>query len=306
MQNKEWSCIFGLHVRTVTILIGIWHLFLNVLALGFLAVIVRNPSMINELQNFEDSLEAKEPALPTPLSVDQQQYAFRGHSLNNHNIDMSGLVCLCMISISLMLIYGTIKGKPTHILPFFCLQLFDFAITALTAAGYLCYIRSIHRIIAENQRLPWRDELLKLSPQTLSIVVLCSFLSIVFLKAYVIGIIWRCYKFLVMRQHRSVLPYIIPEVTYLHRDSNSLLPDYEEAILKRPPPSYSVAVASLPQVDLVLPSTSFMETTPPAYSSLCSLAVPSNINQKETLLPKSIDENTEIIKNNENENLRNI
>lgn len=25
-RNKEWSCCFGLHVRTVTVMIGCWHL----------------------------------------------------------------------------------------------------------------------------------------------------------------------------------------------------------------------------------------------------------------------------------------
>lgn len=45
------------------------------------------------------------------------------------NADMGGIVCVCMIAISLMLIYGAVKYKPSHLLPFFCLQLFDFAIT---------------------------------------------------------------------------------------------------------------------------------------------------------------------------------
>lgn len=84
---------------------------------------------------------------------------------------------------------------------------------SLTAASYLCYLRSIHRIIEKSHRLPWRDELLKLSPQTLSIAVLLGFVIIVLMKAYAIGIVWRCYKYLTVRQHnlRTMLPYIIPE-----------------------------------------------------------------------------------------------
>lgn len=120
----------------------------------------------------------------------------------------------------------------------------------MTAAGYLCYLRSIHRIISESDRLPWRDELLKLSPQRLSIVVLLVFVAVVLIKAYAIGIVWRCYKYLTIRQHnlRSMLPYIIPDMTARQeRDYNTLLPDYEEAIaqsLKQPPPpSYQMAMA---------------------------------------------------------------
>lgn len=168
---------------------------------------------------------------------------------------MSGLVFLCMIAVTLMLIYGAVKGKPSHLLPFFCLQIFDFAIATLTAAGHLCYIRSMHLWITESQnRLPWREELMKLNPQTLSVLVLIGFILFIFLKAYAIGVVWRCYKFLTFRQHnlRSTLPYTIPvtiDATNVsqERDNNLLLPDYEEAItqsLKQaPPPSYVVAMA---------------------------------------------------------------
>lgn len=146
----------------------------------------------------------------------------------------------------------------------------------LTAAGYLCYLRSVHRLIHESHRLPWREELLKMSPQMLSIVVLLAFVCVVMFKAYIIGIVWRCYKYLAMRQHnlRSMLPYIIPDVSIRQvsvtqraimfftinfknielkeRDYTTLLPDYDEAIAQslkqQPPPSYQVAMASTTQL----------------------------------------------------------
>lgn len=45
------------------------------------------------------------------------------------DMDMGALMTVCTLAITLLLVYGTIKGKATHLLPFFCLQLFDFAIT---------------------------------------------------------------------------------------------------------------------------------------------------------------------------------
>ncbi|CAD7088089.1 unnamed protein product [Hermetia illucens] len=258
-RSKEWTCCFGLHVHTATIMIGLWHLFLNILALSLLAVIIRNPEMMQELESsYDDSVDHDAPALPTPLSKIDPPYAYRDHSLNYrkyNNVDMGGLVCICMIAITLMMIYGAVKGKPSHLLPFFCLQLFDFAITTLTAAGYLCYLQSVHRLIAESHRLPWREKLLQLSPDALIMVVLIAFVSIVLLKAYAIGIVWRCYKYLTMRQHnlRSMLPYIIPHVSPTsngqERDYSTLLPDYEEAIAQsmkqQPPPSYQTAVSNV-------------------------------------------------------------
>jgi lysosomal-associated transmembrane protein len=294
-RNKDWRCCLGLHVRTATIMIGCWHLILNILAICMLTFIMRNPALLHELENgYDDSAinDMDPPELPTPLSKIEPPYAYRDHSLtykNYHNIDMGGLVCLCMIAITLMMIYGAVKEKPTHLLPFFCLQLFDFAITTLTAAGYLCYLRSVHRLIAQNNQMPWRDELLKLSPQTLSVVVLVAFTVVVLLKAYAIGIIWRCYKYLTIRQHnlRTLMPYIIPEITNMQQERvySSLLPDYEEAIKAQPPPSYQVAMAtSTPLVvNLNSPTNSAtastaaaadaaVEQNPPAYNVVASTA----------------------------------
>ncbi|XP_013106716.1 lysosomal-associated transmembrane protein 4A [Stomoxys calcitrans] len=259
-RNKEWTCFFNLHVLHATILIGLWHLFLNILALSLLAVIMRNPHMMEELENSYDKNGNTYPALPTPLSnVDPDTpTAFRGHSLNYRkqyqSYDMGGLVCTCMIAITMMMIYGAIKGKPSHLLPFFCLQLFDFAITTLTAAGYLCYLQAIHRLIEESHRLPWREKLLELSPEELVIVVLVVFVCIVFLKAYAIGIVWRCYKYLTLRQQsmRTLLPLDIADITGnslgTARAYSTLLPNYDEAVAaymkQAPPPSYQVAMSN--------------------------------------------------------------
>ncbi|XP_055836544.1 lysosomal-associated transmembrane protein 4B [Episyrphus balteatus] len=254
--RKEWTCCFGLHVHTVTILIGLWHLFLNFLALSFLAVIWHNPKMVEELENSYDySIDLNAPALPTPLSKIDSPYPYRDHSLNYQNFDMGGLVCLCMITITLMMIYGTLKSKPSQILPFFCLQLFDFAITTLTAAGYLCYLQSVHRLIAESHRLPWREKLLELSPNSLILLVFVTFVSIVFIKAYAIGIVWRCYKYLTLRQHTmgSLMPCVMHDVS-ANMDVGeaaytTILPNYDEAIAQYikqvPPPSYQVAISNI-------------------------------------------------------------
>ncbi|XP_065094206.1 lysosomal-associated transmembrane protein 4B isoform X1 [Ochlerotatus camptorhynchus] len=266
MRNKEWTCCFGIHVRTATIIIGVWHLCLNLLALGIISIIIRTNNyhlLFDGMNDIDDNgNEQLAPVLPTPLSKVDRPYAyierFQQSGLHSNDVDMSGLVFLCMIAVTLMLIYGAVKAKPSHLLPFFCLQIFDFAIATLTAANHLCYIRSIHMWITESQnRLPWKEEFVKLSPQTLSVLVLIGFILFIFLKAYAIGIVWRCYKFLTFRQHniRSMLPYIIPDIPDTpestnmrqERDSNSLLPDYDEAVaqsLKQaPPPSYVVAMS---------------------------------------------------------------
>jgi lysosomal-associated transmembrane protein len=185
-------------------------------------------------------VSSKVDPLPVASTVEAPYYS-RDHSLNYQDMDMGGLVCLCMIAITLMLIYGTIKGRPSHLLPFFFLQLCDFAITTLTAAGYLCYLRTIHHLIEQSNRLPWKEDLIRIDPRTLGVLVLFAFIFMVMLKAYCIGIVWRCYKYLTIRQNASLLTYIMPDGGNQERSFNSLLPDYEEALSMKvtPPPSYS-------------------------------------------------------------------
>lgn len=285
--EKEYYVCFGLHVHTVTIIIGIWHLFLNFLALSLLVVIWHNPQMVEEVENsYDHSVDLNAPALPTPLSKIDLRYAYRDHSMNYENFDMSALVCLCMITITLMMIYGTVKCKPSQILPFFCLQLFDFAITTLTAAGYVCYLQSAHRLVAESHRLPWKEKFLELSPNVLVLLVIMSFCSIIFIKAYAIRIVWLCYKYLTLRQHdmRSLRPCVVHDVAANISNQASyttILPNYDESIAqymkKVPPPPYHVAILNTNDKNLthndyngsdtfVNPETSVSQLDPPPYN----------------------------------------
>lgn len=56
---------------------------LNVLTLGILAAIIRNPAMMQELENGNDDFgRFGGEVLPTPLSKIDPPYAYRDHSLN--------------------------------------------------------------------------------------------------------------------------------------------------------------------------------------------------------------------------------
>jgi len=151
-------------------------------------------------------------------------------------------------------------------------HLFFFSLFSLTAAGYLCYLRTINHLIEQSHRLPWKEDLVKMNPRTLGVTVLFAFIFMVMLKAYCIGIVWRCYKYLTIRQNALLLTYIIPESTNQERSYNSLLPGYDEAVSMKitPPPSYQQAIQ---QQNLTVslspePSTeSISETEPPSYNA---------------------------------------
>lgn len=259
-RNNEWRCCFCLHVRTATILLGTWHLILHVLALSVLALLMRNHHMIQ--QRKEDADLTPDNILPTPLSKvkkdEEGPYYLPqdGRAIYPNDMDMNALITVCTLAITLLLVYGTVKGKATNLLPFFCLQLFDFAITTLTATGFFFYLRSGHQFVVEYwQNMPLRDELLRLNSQQLFLVVLVTFILSLFWKAYCISIVWRCYKFLTLRQTamRSTVHYILPgegSERGPEPDYTTLLPDYEaacaSAMKQAPPPSYQVAMEGQP------------------------------------------------------------
>nr|CAD7448352.1 unnamed protein product [Timema bartmani] len=251
---------------------------LHVLALSVIAVVLRHPEMV------EDPSESLGPALPTPLSEveepvveiispnlgpnielslstdnNRQHQAdlatahgyrdiFGNRSLNHQDLNVGVVVTFCTLAITLLMVFGAVKGKPSYLMPFFCLQVFDFCIASLTAVGYLCYLPDIHRLVAQNNHLPFRGELLRLNPQCLSLLVLMSFMLAMMVKAYFIGVVWSCYKYLSLRlvAAQRIIHYIDPDSQSLLPD----LPDYETAMgdprfMKKfptPPPSYSAAV----------------------------------------------------------------
>ncbi|KAJ2949149.1 hypothetical protein O0L34_g6090 [Tuta absoluta] len=259
-RSSEWRCCFCLHVRTGTILLGTWHLMLHLMALGFLAAVVRDPRLMEELERESAPMSDLGPdgatlsGMEVPDQTSTTPYTQHISQPRDH-----GLIYLCTLAITLMLIYGAVRGKPAHLLPFFCLQIFDFAITVLTATGYLYYLRSIQRLV--SKRVPWREELLQLPAPVLALVVLTAFLMAVLLKGYCISIVWRCYKYLTLRAHamQSLTPFVISTDSVVGMngaplgapgyiappgaapDYSSLLPDYEEAVKQTPPPSYRAA-----------------------------------------------------------------
>lgn len=121
------------------------------------------------------------------------------------------------------------------------------------------YARNSHAIqsliyISDHARM---RQIWMIRSDKLHIILLLTFITVVGVKAYAIGIVWRCYKYLILRQQcmRSILPIGLGELaangilTNVNEQTYSnILPNYDEAIaqyLKQaPPPPYQVAMAN--------------------------------------------------------------
>uniref|UniRef100_A0A0A9YN87 Lysosomal-associated transmembrane protein 4A n=1 Tax=Lygus hesperus TaxID=30085 RepID=A0A0A9YN87_LYGHE len=270
-EREDWRCGICCHVRTATIFLGVWHLMLHILTLSIIAVVLKHPELMNtQLTQHPGSPfsiagtdNTKLPVVPSPSSAESQPELnsiniHGGHSFppNRHydyqHLNVSVVVMFSTFAITMLMVYGAIKGKPSYLMPFFCLQLFDFCIASITALSSLCYLPDMRRLIAESPKIPMQAYLLTLSPQLLAFVVLITFTSAMVVKAYFIGVVWSCYRYLTFRliaASRTV--HFIPESP--PPDLQDLLPDYETACAKFPqsqatqaPPSYSQAVAAAP------------------------------------------------------------
>lgn len=276
---------------------------LHVLALSVLAVVLRHPELMVEDNDWMmGSMGAPAPALPTPLSSevdvevmspdfqltlgrapDHSQshipangpfYFRRQRALNYRDLNIGVVITFCTFAITLLMVFGAIRGKPSYLMPFFCLQVFDFCIASLTAIGYVCYLPDVHRLVEDWPRAPFQNELLRMSPQCLSLLVLFTFMLAMLVKAYFIGVVWSCYKYLSLRLLASqrTIHYIDPDV-------QTLLPDYETAIKKfpPPPPSYAIATATANSGAATAPVTTTTTTAtiaPPPYNASNNSNVP--------------------------------
>jgi lysosomal-associated transmembrane protein len=142
------------------------------------------------------------------------------------------------MGIVLCLIYGTIRGISKYITPFFCVQMFDLCLTGLTMLSSfsdLAYVRNW--INAQDNRFPFKQELANLDNDHLTLVTLIIFVAVLSVKAYFIGVVWTCYKYLklyeTMSHNGRTRLYDSEEVR--PEDTELLLPPKYEDVLMMPP-----------------------------------------------------------------------
>lgn len=264
-NNKLWQCCICLHVRTATILLGMWHMILHVLALCIMTAILNNPSLIvNEMQpprtmptqihfsssssdldpffEFEtENLKISNKLLEMGPTHKPDYEILQKQMMQYTDIQTSMLVTFCTMLMTLALVMGAVRGKPSLLMPFFCYQLFDFCLASLGALSYLATLPNVHRFVTESTNLPLKNVLLEMNPQCLSFILVFAFGLAMFVKAYFIRVVWTCYKFLVLKHTTRHSIHVI-EAPYT---SQNLLPDYEDALkyqIPLPPPSYDTAI----------------------------------------------------------------
>ncbi|XP_050694519.1 lysosomal-associated transmembrane protein 4B-like isoform X2 [Eriocheir sinensis] len=292
--SDEWTCFLCCHVRTGTIVIGIWHMLLHLITLSLIVVMVVNPDTLKQSGNDPRGAgSGVEQLTVEPLDVQAVNcgaempciLAAQGdgnteqvtsdfslsisnfmttHRPNTDEMNVALFITLCMFIVTLLLVHGAFRRQPSHLMPFFFLQVFDFCISSMTMIGYVSYLPNIRQLIQDNPAFPFQQQLLAMNTKCLTFFAMLIFITTLMVKAYCISIVWRCYKYLMLKVQagRSVLRYLGGVSGPVDQESQTLvmgqdLPDYDTAIadpqyrkklsgmFPEPPPSYDMAMAAL-------------------------------------------------------------
>uniref|UniRef100_A0A452G7L2 Lysosomal-associated transmembrane protein 4B n=1 Tax=Capra hircus TaxID=9925 RepID=A0A452G7L2_CAPHI len=195
------SCCLCCHVRTGTILLGGWYLILNAVVLLILLSALADP----DHYHFSSS----------ELGGD---FEF----MDDANMCIAIAISVLMILICAMATYGAYKQRAAWIIPFFCYQIFDFALNTLVAVTILVYPNSIQEYIRQlPPDFPNKDDIMSVNPTCLVLIILLC--------------VWNCYRYINGRNSSDVLVYVTSN------DTMVLLPPDDATVnsaTKEPPPPY--------------------------------------------------------------------
>ncbi|XP_031557386.1 lysosomal-associated transmembrane protein 4A-like [Actinia tenebrosa] len=215
------TCCCCMDVRIGTIVLGFCHLLVHIAGVVVLSQMLLHPEMYEEKYI--------------------QTYGTVPRSSDN---SVALAIAFCSFVITSLLIYGAITRQPSYLLPFFCLQVFDFCVNLLGAIGAVSYIPELKLMLKNNQNFPYADDVDKVDMRSLMMTVILLCLIILLIKGYLICCVWSCYKVLVNYRIKRATQTFMFEVDGSDTETQGLLPNYEDAVKDTPkesPPPYTTS-----------------------------------------------------------------
>uniref|UniRef100_A0A8C4HRX5 Metadherin a n=1 Tax=Dicentrarchus labrax TaxID=13489 RepID=A0A8C4HRX5_DICLA len=129
--------------------------------------------------------------------------------MDDANICIATAISLLMILICGMATYGAYKQHAAWIIPFFCYQIFDFALNTLVAISVVVYPNTVQDYLQQLPgTFPYKEDIMSTNNMCLVFAVLLFIGCILSFKAYLIGCVWNCYRYVSGRGTTEVLVYV--------------------------------------------------------------------------------------------------
>lgn len=244
---NAYKCCFCCHVKIGTILYGLFCLMMDIFFLGVVVLLSIHPDI---LVPGTDNWVGRGPQYDG-IHIDELDQKLQlpsiheSRSINRENVCMAYAVALLSILTTVALLYGVIRTRPGYMVPFLCQHVFLFCLSCLTLVSYFTYMPhfDIKWWIQQNHlsHLPGMDYLMTVDGDYLMFFVVTMLILALCALAYLIGMIWACYKYV---QHSAVARTMTREYR-VDPDTEMLLPPrYEDAIkpensVQPPPPPYT-------------------------------------------------------------------
>lgn len=227
---------FCIRIKGASLLIGLWDLFIHSLALCVLIFMFgRTPEI------YHDSNEIVQTNLSNP-TMEINAKNFYSHmnlatikwiySLNQQDKCIVFFIVLSATVIILAHISGVLSNKPSYLVPYFLIKVFNVIIAIVSMLGFYAYLPDITVWLRMQPNFPFKTYLLELDIQTLQLVIFTILLFIILAKVYMAAIIWYCYGYITaLNMARSI--GIITAHSDIQRPVLGEMyspPKYEEAI----------------------------------------------------------------------------
>ncbi|CAF3225421.1 unnamed protein product [Rotaria sp. Silwood2] len=150
-------------------------------------------------------------------------------------------------------ICGVITNKPSYIVPYFLIKVFNVIIAILSMLGFYAYLPDVRVWLQVQPNFPYKNYLLEFDAQTLQLLVFTFLLFLILAKLYIVAIIWYCYGYVTA----LTMARAIGTITAHNDDPQPIIgemyspPKYEEAIKLNPqqqedyaPPPYTPLLSS--------------------------------------------------------------
>lgn len=243
---NAYKCCLCCHVKIGTILYGLFCLMVDIFALGLVVLVSIHPDVLLPQPNQIGKGPEFDGILIDDLERELKTAQQEARSFTKEDLCMAYAFALLSIMTAVALLYGVIRSRPGYMVPFFCLHVFLFCLSCLTLVSYFTYAPhfNVKMWIRESglSKMPGMEHVMDIDSDYLMFFMVTMLILALCVKAYLIGMIWACYKYV----QQVVLARSVTREYQVDPDTEMLLPPrYEDAIKTQananqpPPPPYT-------------------------------------------------------------------